>query len=204
MIGGGGGGFGPAADEEFPRALERYNSIRTTGYDPWIGVFWGTYEITAIRPDGSSTSQTLTNPSLDMMGAAVNSAAVWASATMPVMYQLPQAAAAGAAGGAVSVTVNWIGAGGAVIGGGTLLVAGGVVVGAAAVAVGGYYAWQYYKGREQRQVDYWAKKYGLTYEQLSDYLHQWKQDNGKRPNDNLTKAERIIVAEEAARWFGKR
>ena len=113
--------------------------------------------------------------------------------------QLPQAAAAGAGG--VTVALTWIGGGGAILISTPVLVTTGVVAG---VAVGGYYAWQYYKNREQRKVEYWANKYGLTYEQLSDFLHDWKHENGRGPKDNLTKAEWAIVAYEAARWYGTR
>ena len=80
-----------------------------------------------------------------------------------------------------------------------LVVAGGVVVGAAAI-YGGYLAYQYYS--EKSNIKWAAKEVGITYQQLSDYMHQ--NYNFKGPGGTWKGKDLLAIAEEAARYYGKK
>jgi len=139
----------------------------------------------------------LKNPTLETFNAYLNASILWAAG--PAGFAQGQLQLAGA-GGAV-VTLQWIAAGGATILSTPVLVTAGVV---AAVGVGGYYAWQYYKNREQRQITEAANKFNLSYQELSDYLHDIKPSSGGRgPKDNFNFAQLLAIAEELARSLGR-
>lgn len=83
-----------------------------------------------------------------------------------------------------------------------------LVIGAALITAGvmlGHDAYVHHK--EQAQIRAAAEAatrqtgLRLTYEQFSEYLHQYKDSGGRGPGDNYTFAKLVLIAKEAAQWY---
>jgi hypothetical protein len=64
----------------------------------------------------------------------------------------------------------------------------------------------YIHHKEQSQIKAAIKAAGvkLTYEQFSNYLHQYKGSGGRGPGDNYTFAQLVVIAKQAAEWYGNK
>ena len=80
------------------------------------------------------------------------------------------------------------------------------VIGAALIAAGAYATKLTYNhfSSEQSRIRAAANQAGLTYAQLSEYLHSFKEGPhgaGRGPGDNFTWEELVAIAAEAAQWY---